>query len=293
MKKSLFLYNPVSGDRFVPNHLDKILEQFYSNGVDALACRLPENGEIDTEFLNHEKIDYVIAAGGDGTIRLVAQTMIEHNIDKPYIALGGGTCNNFTTNLDVDSNLIHAIPEIMNGSVQKVDVGCVNNKDYFLSSLAGGVFVQTSFATDAGLKETLGPLAYYIKPFSELKKVKSFPITIETDRETIMENVYLFLLLNGKSVGNFTNFLKQTDIQDGKMEMILIKEGSPVETANLFLKILKKEDITDSNQVVYLKSAYFKISSPEDMVLSIDGEEGPSLPVEVSVVSDVLRVIVP
>lgn len=293
MKKAAFLYNPVSGDRFVPNHLDQMLEQFQSNGVDALAYRLPENGEIDTEFLNHEKIDYVIAAGGDGTIRLVAQTMIEHNINKPYIALGGGTCNNFTTNLDVDSNLIHAIPEIMGGSIQKVDVGCVNNKDYFLSSLAGGVFVQTSFATDAGLKETLGPLAYYIKPLSELKNVKSFPLTIETDKETITENVYLFLLLNGKSVGNFTNFLKQTDIQDGKMEMILIKEGSPVETANLFLKILKKEDITDSNQVVYLKSAYFKISSPEDMVLSIDGEEGPSLPVEVSVVSDVLSVIVP
>ncbi len=293
MKKAAFLYNPVSGDRFVPNHLDQMLEQFQSNGVDALAYRLPESGEIDTEFLNHEKIDYVIAAGGDGTIRLVAQTMIEHNINKPYIALGGGTCNNFTTNLDVDSNLIHAIPEIMGGSIQKVDVGCVNNKDYFLSSLAGGVFVQTSFATDAGLKETLGPLAYYIKPLSELKNVKSFPLTIETDKETITENVYLFLLLNGKSVGNFTNFLKQTDIQDGKMEMILIKEGSPVETANLFLKILKKEDITDSNQVVYLKSAYFKISSPEDMVLSIDGEEGPSLPVEVSVVSDVLSVIVP
>ncbi|MFC4804577.1 YegS/Rv2252/BmrU family lipid kinase [Filifactor villosus] len=293
MKKAAFLYNPVSGDRFVPNHLDQMLEQFQSNGVDALAYRLPESGEIDTEFLNHEKIDYVIAAGGDGTIRLVAQTMIEHNINKPYIALGGGTCNNFTTNLDVDSNLIHAIPEIMGGSIQKVDVGCVNNKDYFLSSLAGGVFVQTSFATDAGLKETLGPLAYYIKPLSELKNVKSFPLTIETDKETITENVYLFLLLNGRSVGNFTNFLKQTDIQDGKMEMILIKEGSPVETANLFLKILKKEDITDSNQVVYLKSAYFKISSPEDMVLSIDGEEGPSLPVEVSVVSDVLSVIVP
>ncbi|MDO4793981.1 MAG: YegS/Rv2252/BmrU family lipid kinase [Filifactor alocis] len=293
MKKAAFLYNPVSGDRFVPNHLDKMLEQFQLNGVHALAYRLPESGAIDIELLNHEKIDYIIAAGGDGTIRLIAQTMIEHKIDKPYIALGGGTCNNFTTNLDVDSDLIHAIPEIMKGSVQKVDVGCVNNKDYFLSSLAGGVFVQTSFSTDAGLKETLGPLAYYIKPLSELKNVKSFPLTIETDKETITENVYLFLLLNGKSVGNFTNFLKKTDFQDGKMEMILIKEGSTVETANLFLKILKQEDITDSNQVVYLKSPYFKISSPENMVLSIDGEEGPALPVEVSVVSDVLSVIVP
>lgn len=294
MKHAVLLYNPVSGDRFVPNHLDDILGYFYEKGVHVFAYRLGQEGSIDIDFLKSTKFDYVIAAGGDGTLRMIAQMLLENGVeDKPYITLGAGTCNNFTTNIDMDKNLIDAIGEIMQGSPQKVDVGCVNDQHYFLSSLAGGAFVTTSFSTESSLKATLGPLAYYIKPLSELKNIKSFPVTIKTDQEELTENVYLFMVLNGKSVGNFTNFLKKSDISDGKMEMVLIKEGSTVETANLFLTILKQEDITHSNQVVYLQSSYFEISSSEDIKLSIDGEEGPSLPVKVSVVANALNVVVP
>lgn len=293
MKQALLLYNPVSGDRFVPKHLDEILGTFYEKGVQVFAYRLPQDESIDIDFLKSMKFDYVIAAGGDGTLRSIAQMLLENGIDKTYITLGAGTCNNFTTNIDMDKNLIDAIDELTNGSPQRVDVGCVNGKEYFLSSLAGGAFVTTSFSTDSSLKATLGPLAYYIKPLSELKNLKSFPVTIKTEETEVTENVYLFMILNGKSVGNFTNFLKEGDISDGKMEMILIKEGGAVETANLFLTILKQEDITHSPQVIYLKSSYFEISSSQEVLLSLDGEEGPSLPVSVSVVGNALNVLVP
>ncbi|MBP9499775.1 MAG: diacylglycerol kinase, partial [Acetoanaerobium sp.] len=77
------------------------------------------------------------------------------------------------------------------------------------------------------------------------------------------------------------------------MEMLVLREGNPIEIANMFLMMMRGEDYLKSDSVLLLKSDYFKISSTEKINMSIDGEKGPMLPIEVEVRKQAIEVFVP
>lgn len=298
MKRALFAYNPMSGNRFISQHLDSIINHFQQLDVLLTVYRIPKDDEYLKELLNDE-YDFIIGSGGDGTIAQVVKNIINSKNPKPLLALGSGTCNNFTKNMDISQNMTDdftankIIDEVYFGDRVRTDVGKLDTGDIFLTSFAGGAFTQTSYETNKNLKMVLGPLAYYLKPISELPSVKPFKLYIECDGTYYEENVYMFLLLNGKSVGNFDNFITLADLMDGKMELILIKESNPLELANLWLSILKSEDITGRSNVSLIRGQEFKIWTDEPMGTSLDGEKGPSLPISIKVIPKAIEIFVP
>jgi len=297
MKKALLAYNPMSGNRFVAKHLDSIIEKFQSFGVVLEVYRIPMDDTRLKRIITNE-YSFIIGAGGDGTLGQIVQLMLENKVDIPFFALGAGTCNNFTRNIDIskslnsESQVNQIIEDVYNGKIYKIDVGLVNNEKIFLTSLAGGAFTDTSFSTDKNLKLMMGPLAYYLKPFTELSLVKAYDIEATVDGEKYAESVYMFLLINGKSVGNFSNFIDTANISDGIMELILIKESSPKEIANLFFSVIKGEDITKHGNVMLLRGHRFLIRADEGMAVSIDGEKGPEMPLLVEVKKESVKVFV-
>lgn len=295
MKRALFIYNPLSGNRIVPRELDRIIEKFQANDIYLDLYRITEDDKGLAEAFKRPGIDLVIGAGGDGTIGSIANWMIKEDIKLPYGTLGTGTCNNFTNNIDIPEDLEEAIEVIAKGHTFGVDVGCVNSKLTFLSSLAGGMFVETSFKTEPELKAKFGPFAYYLKALSELATLKSYPLRIDTGDKVYEENAYLVMILNGTNIGNFKRLFsqKQIDISDGVMEMLVLREGNPIEIANMFLRMIRGEDYLISDSILLLKSNYFNISSTQKINMSIDGEKGPALPIEVRVMEKALNVIVP
>lgn len=295
MRKALFVYNPMSGDRFVANNLDTILSILQSKEFVLTVYRIGYLDDTPRELVIMDDMEIIIAAGGDGTLRDVVQWMLDQGVQKPLLALGAGTCNNFTTNIDIAKDVTLALDALLEGRVKKVDVGIINNDKVFLSSLAGGMFVETSYSTDGNLKQVLGPLAYYLKPMNELANIKSYRVRVETREDIVEERVFLFLLLNGKSVGNFQNFIDLADVSDGLMELVLILDtGNPLESADLFFTIVRGESIKGKNNVIILKSDYFKITTDDgEMKTSVDGESGMKTPVEVEVIKDAIRVFVP
>lgn len=292
MNKVLFLYNPVSGDRYVPKNLDSIISQFNKEGFIVLTSRLFEDDKINLKLIKETDCDFIAASGGDGTLKNIAQYMHDLKSDKPLIPIAAGTCNNFTTNLNYTSDIPENLNLALKGVPRKVDIGLINESDVFLSTFAGGAFVNTSFSTESKLKQALGPIAYYVKPLSELKNLESFEITVETPEQKITESIFLFILMNGRSVGNFENFLNDNNYHDGKMELVLIKESEPVEAADLFLKILMGENWSNHPCVEILCSDVFSISADKNIITAVDGEKGKSLPAEVRVLSKALNVMV-
>lgn len=297
MKRALLAYNPMSGNRFVSKHLDSIIEKFQSLGVILEIYRIPVD-DTGLKKIITDKYNFIIGAGGDGTLSQVVQIMLENKVDIPFFALGAGTCNNFTRNIDVskslnsESQVNQIIEDVANGKLFKIDVGLVNNENIFLTSLAAGAFTDTSFSTDKNLKLMMGPLAYYLKPFTELTSIKAYNIEVTVDGKRYSERVYMLLLINGKSVGNFSNFVDTANISDGIMELILIKESPTKEIANLFFTVMMGEDITKHSNVMLLRGTEFSISADEVMKVSLDGEKGPDMPLFVEVKKEAVKVFV-
>ena len=165
----------------------------------------------------------------------------------------------------------------------------------FLSSLAVGIFAETSFETNSDLKEWLGPLAYYLQGITKLSNIKTNKFTIKTDNGIIEEMAYMVLVLNGNNVGSMSGILSDTvNLQDGLFEIIIVKETpNPIDIANLLVKLVKGEDFTQTSFIRVEKSSYFEIDSDDkNLGVSLDGEKGPSLPLKVNVRHKCLNVIV-
>lgn len=297
MKKALFAYNPMSGNRFVPQNLDAITKCFQKEGVYLELYRISEKDRL-IEYIKYTKADFIIGAGGDGTLSQIITSMVRYGMYLPFMALGTGTSNNFTRNLDASKSITtmeqaeKIIHDSCNGTIHTIDVGLINKKQVFLTSLAGGNFVDTTFETDKKLKQRLGPLAYYLKPLTELTNIKAYPIKVTVDQVTYEEKVTVFVMVNGNAVGTFDKFIDNADMADGVMELILITEATMLENISLFRTILTGEDINAHKNIKILKGKKFHIECGSNMPITLDGEKGPVCPLDVEVIHRAIQVYV-
>jgi diacylglycerol kinase (ATP) len=292
MKKVIFIYNPMAGGQKVTSELDSIIGSFQEKEVLVQPFRLGKDNVHELlDILDGSNFDFAVISGGDGTINLIVNTFLKNSIDLPIGIIPSGTCNDFARCMNLPSSLSECIDVILNGKTAVVDAGLINGEQYFLSSCAGGSFVEVSFNTHSELKRNFGPFAYYLKGLSELRSLKSFKIKLKTDMEVIEEKVILFLVLNGKSAAGFSNIINEADISDGFMDIVLIKKCNHIDLVNLFIKVLGKDSLKDRN-VTLLRTKTCKIEANNNLNLSIDGEKGGCLPIDIKFVHKVLTVFI-
>ncbi|HOM01982.1 MAG TPA: YegS/Rv2252/BmrU family lipid kinase [Acetivibrio sp.] len=291
MDKALLVYNPFSGDRGIVQKLDYIIERFQQENILLQPYRIMEGCEKNiSSLLTDGSYKFVISSGGDGTLNFICNILMKNNLSMPMGIIPSGTCNDFASILDIPTSVEECVNIILNGRTVDVDVGVVDEKTYFLSSCAGGVFVDVSFSTDGELKKNLGALAYYLKALSEMATMKPFRVTIETEKEVFEDDILLFCILNGKQAGGFHNLMDAV-YDDGLMDIVVIKDCRKIELPAIFYKVISNELQNDKN-VVTIRTDRCAIKSSKEIILSIDGEKGPTLPVEVRFINKALKVFV-
>lgn len=121
-------------------------------------------------------------------------------------------------------------------------------------------------------------------------------ITLTVDGEVLEDQYLLILVFNGKGAGGMLKIAKNADIKDGKFDVICIKNVKIFEVPALMFKVLQGEHLKDVN-VDYLTGSHIKIQchnqEENHFVTDVDGEEGPSLPMEIEVLSEKIRVYLP
>jgi diacylglycerol kinase (ATP) len=293
MDKAILIYNPKSGHRSVPEQLDYIIKRFLDNDVLLQPYRINSDNceERLVSILTTGNYKYAVVSGGDGTVSSIANIILKNNMDMAVGIIPSGTCNDFARSLNISVDLKQCLDTILNGNMTEIDVGLINDKHYFLNTCAGGIFVDVSFSTSSELKRNLGPLAYYIKALGEVANIKPVRLKVTTDTEMVEDDFFLFLILNGKHAGGFSNIIKHADISDGIMDILLIKNCMHIDLAALFFKVLRNEYLNDKN-VMWLKTRRCSIDGSGDVAISIDGEKGMGLPISVNFVNKALKVFV-
>lgn len=293
-KKAFLMYNPLSGNHSTPRNLDMIIGKFQDRNIMLQPYRiLNMQSALLTDELKNGNYSYVIVSGGDGTLNYVANLLLGNNLDLPMGILPSGTCNDFARCLKLPSSLKDCIDVILDGATAEVDAGLINDEKYFLSACAGGIFVNVSFNTKNEFKMNLGPFAYYLNAISEVGNIKPFKIKIITDSITIEDEALLFAILNGKNAGGLSNVIKDADLSDGIMDIMLVRNCSHIDLAGLFLKILNNDASAFQNKyITKMQAKTCAIESDSNVSLSIDGEEGSGLPLKVRFINRALKVFV-
>lgn len=292
MKKAIFIYNPLSGARFVVSKIGYVFEKFQKSNIliQPYILNASKQNEL-MELMQKESYDFAIVAGGDGSVSFVANILMKSGQNIPLGIIPAGTCNDFAKCINIPLKFEENLEVILNGNEKQVDIGLLNGERYFLNSYAGGVFADVSFKTDNEFKKNLGAFAYYIKALSEVKNIKSFQLNIKMPRREINLDAILFFITNGKSIAGFPNMVKKANLTDGMMNIAVIKRCSNIDLVSLFFKVLNGTWDKDSN-VVFIEAKECFISANKDIQITVDGEKGEPLPAVIKFVNKGIKVFV-
>lgn len=293
-KKVILFYNPSSGNGMFKNNLDYIIERYQDAGFQIIPFRASPGRSVGDYFSGLDKAAYkeeyyqIIAAGGDGTINICVNSMIEHGIDLPIAVMPAGTANDFAYCFNIPNEIKSMLDIALGGNCTPADVGKVNNR-YFINVAAIGQVVDVSQKTDPTLKNTIGLLAYYLKGLSEVPNLRSVAVTLTTPEKTYREKMLFMVVMNGKSAGGFKKISPSSEINDGLLNVILFRSMPFLEMPGIFLKILQGNHAT-SDRVLYFKTDNLEIHADEPLPTDIDGEHGETFPLKFSVLHNKIRI---
>lgn len=298
LKKAILLYNAYAGHRIIVNELDTITEKLQELGYELRLHRSTEPGNIKkyiVETVDSLNTDLILISGGDGTINECVSGMCQKNLDIPMLILPLGTANDFATSAGISSNIEECLALIEEGTLQYIDVGRVND-GYFINVCNMGLFSGVSHNVDPEFKKKFGRLAYYAKGLEEIQNYQAMDITLTTENEVLEGQYILILVFNGKGAGGMLQLAKNAEIADGVFDIVCIKNLKLFEMPALMFKVLQGEHLKDVN-VDYLTGSSIKIEchnqAENHFVTDVDGEAGPSLPMEIEVLSHKIRTYIP
>ena len=282
MKKRLaVLYNKEAGKKKGPQSIESLITRAATEGYEPVVYPIIP-GRINSEDVLNDldgRVDLVICVGGDGTLNHVVSGIMAMD-KKPDIGyIPAGSTNDFSRSLGIPAGFVKAVDTIFTGQAFAYDVGKMNDSAFFNYTAAFGAFSEISYGTDQKLKNVLGYAAYILNAASTLYENLSFKrhIRIETDGFE-EEGDYLFgTVSNSVSIGGM-DFMKGYDVKldDGKMELLLIKAPkNAVELSNI-ISSLMRSDMSDPH-ISFRQVSKVRMVSDGDLAWSIDGEYGGSM----------------
>jgi len=293
MRKVEFLYNPNAGNLRIRELLDIVIRKFQQAGYIVSIYRSMSKGDMASyinEYITNDNTDLLVVSGGDGSVNEVVNAMVKKQLTIPLGVLPFGTANDFSTLIGMPQEIEAACQAILQMHVKPVDVGLVNGH-YFINVCSAGLFTSVSHTVDMNLKNRFGKMAYYVKGLEQIQSYQPMRLSFETEQGVIEESVSLFLIFNGKSAGGFDKLAKYALIDDGLLELVIIKAVAVHEILPLFIKVLQGEHLEDSN-VHYVQVPCVTVTCLDEqcVISDIDGEPGPEFPLYVQAIKNKLNV---
>lgn len=290
MNKVKFIYNPFSGENLIVTDMDKVIMVHQKYGYQIVPFRISYDFNLEDAFIGiDETYSYVLIAGGDGTVDSCVNIMKKLRIDIPIAILPVGTANDFAKFIGMPQDLEEACLQIVESKAYAIDIGKINEK-YFINVASTGLFTDVSQKTDVNLKNTMGKLAYYMKGIEQLPNFRKLAIKVDSEEVSYHGDMYLMLVFNGQTAGNF-NLAYKASVDDGYLDVLIIKAGMIKNMINLFFKMLRGEHLEDVAELLYFKTDKLYIECHEDIVTDIDGEKGPDFPVCIECIKGGIKVL--
>lgn len=290
MKKIRLIYNKSAGQNKSSEIISDIIGKFSENDFEVTAFRASKENSCE-EFIRNTSVDTyaLVVAGGDGTINKVINFMMKYKVDVPLGIIPAGTSNDFANHIGLLGNIELSVDRIIEGNIEPVDIGRVN-EDYFVNVLSAGMFSSSVYKTDKRLKEALGQISYFLTAAKQPFEQKPFKIRIETEDAILEENVVVFIVFNGSSVGRINLFSNESSIQDGMLDMVIFRNGKINETLKILGEFEDGEFLSNDN-VTYLRDKKFKISMIDGKCdrPDIDGDVGPEFPLDVECMEKAIK----
>lgn len=278
MKRARIIYNPTAGREIFRKHIGEVLERFEKAGYETSCHATTGAGDATTaaKVAVERGFDLIVAVGGDGTLNEVIAGVSDFEKRPSLGLIPMGTTNDFARALRIPRDIDAAVDIILQGDKIPVDVGLMNGR-HFINIAGGGKLTELTYDVPSKLKTVLGQLAYYLKGIEMLPSIRSSRVRIEYDGEVFDDEAMLFLVGLTNSVGGFEKLSPSASINDGKFTLLILKKCNIAEFIRVVSLAIRGEHLDDP-LVISAKAEKITVTSPEEVLLNLDGEYGGKLP---------------
>lgn len=273
--KAILLLNQSAGRvRAEPQLADPAAWQprFAAAGIEVdVWCHPAREIAAQAERAASSDADCVIAAGGDGTIRAVAEAVCATN--KPLAVLPVGTLNHFARDLGMPADLDEALRVIATAVPRRIDIGTVNGR-VFVNNSSIGIYSRMVLLRDAQHPRSRWGkfLAMTRAFFRVLRRFPQFTAAMRIEGETVTRTTPLILLSNNPYESGWPQLVRRHQLNGGRLGIYVVRCASRFDLLRCVFRALRQRlDRVDS--IERLLAPEITIATRRKHVLvSLDGE---------------------
>lgn len=255
--------------------------------------RRPGNAKTFAKEATRKGCDYIIAAGGDGTLNEVVNGMARRAGDVRLGLLPLGTGNDFARCLDLPAAVEENIEILRAGRTRAIDLVRVKSDRvrYFVNVSAGGFSGTVDGRLTPAIKKTWGPLAYLRSAAAAIPELSAYRTSIRFGpNERSALDLYNVVIANGRYVAGGLPIAPEADPGDGLLDVILIQQRPAAEMALLAARIVLGKHL-GSDSIIFRRVQKISIRSRPGMWFNVDGELVGNKPAVFEVIPGALQFV--
>lgn len=236
-----------------------------------------------------DKVPLIIIGGGDGTMSLCADAICRSSSTMGVLPLGTG--NAFARDLGIPPDVDGACAVLKDGQAQQVDMGLAGDR-HFVNVVTVGLTTRIAEELTDEAKRRFGRFVYVLALTRAISKIKPFRATItRPDGEETFETMQIVFGSGRFHAGPFP-INTEAEITDHLLNGYALKGTSKGALVKLALKLLTGSHVNLPDVEPFSLTRATIATVPPKRVI-IDGEAGPTTPIELAIDPGALRVMVP
>jgi diacylglycerol kinase (ATP) len=262
--KLLFIINPGSGKGEI-NFREVITDYFRSSVHDAELYELTKKCSITKlkQVITGSKADRVVAVGGDGTLKLVAECLLQSN--TPIAIIPAGSANGMAKELGIPLQVTQALDIAVNGHPKKIHAVTVNGElCIHLADIGFNAYIVKKFSS----LQHRGMWGYTKAAWSALWNHSKMEVEFKIKGKKISSAAAMVVVANATMYGTGVKINPEGKLDDDVFEVVLVKEYSVME----ILKLKFTNLALNPKNIEYFQTDSLSIKTKRKAHFQVDGE---------------------
>lgn len=301
----IFIINPVSGTANAQTILEPAIKKAATDlsiSYQIVRTEYPGHAkEIAEKFAKTGKNIRFYACGGDGTLNeVVAGTLGYPNVETACVPCGSG--NDFVRNFGTKEEFLD-LKNLIQGESCVIDL--IKTQYGIATAIcSAGLDAQVAYGIPKFRRIPLagGETAYKLSILTSLCSKLGHKLRIEADGEVFTGEYLMLAICNGMTYGGGFKAAPQADMQDGLLDLVMVKKISRLRIAGVVNTYKQGKHIKDGvvipelqDVVIYrrVKSVDVQVQDHRPIVVTQDGECAPRMQLNAKVETNAARVVLP
>lgn len=287
-QKLFFIINPISGGKGKEDW-EQFIRDYFKDQDHKVEFFLLSGSNDSVSILHHLQTiqpDKIVAVGGDGTVKLVAELV--KGTDYVLGVLPAGSANGMAREMGLPLDRTEALEVILNGTEKAIDVIAINEKEIciHLADLGLNAMLVKYFDESPGR----GMWGYGRSLFKMLWNKRVIRAQLQTDKGTINRRAYMIVMANARMYGTGVTINPKGDLTDGRFEIVIVR------SLNFWaiIKVLTAHRNFPEEHIEVHSITDLKIKTRHKAYFQVDGEyRGKMKEVHARVMPKSLKVMLP